>query len=168
MSRNKLILLIILLAIIYMVLPNEGTYAIIKANFRAILPYIMIGIIIYLVISINMLKRAWKKLDANVNDQTVIKFAQMMNITFDVKRMLGPSNLIDLYSKVNFSKRASMKAKQLLYEAMRRKRLDVPPPGEGVDVDKIIAKSNKTDAEIKAARIEAAAKAKRKKNHPRG
>lgn len=163
MSRNKLILLIFLLAIVYIVLPNDGMYGIVKANFRAILPYLMIGIIIYLVITINILKRAWKKLDANINDDNVISFAKIMNITFDVKRMLGPSNLIDLYGKVNFSTRASMKAKQLLYEAMRRKRLDVPPPGKGTDIDKILNKPNRTEAEIKAARIEAAAKAKRKK-----
>ena len=57
-----------------------------------------------------------------------------------------------------------MKSKQLMYEAMRRKRLDVPRPGEGTDVDAIINRPHRTDAEIKAARIEAAAKAKRKKN----
>ncbi|MFQ7473144.1 MAG: hypothetical protein ACLSAO_01515 [Anaerovoracaceae bacterium] len=163
MSRNKLVLLIFLLAIVYIVLPDDGTYGIIKANFRAILPYIMIGIIIYLVITINILKRAWKKLDSDINDANVINFAKIMNITFDVKRMLGPGNLIDLYSKVNFSAKASMKAKQLLYEAMRRKRLDVPPPGKGTDIEKILNKPHRTEAEVKAARIEAAAKAKRKK-----
>lgn len=164
MSRNKLILLILLLAVIYFIMPNEGIYGVIKINFRNLLPYIMIGIIIYLIITINVLKRAWKKLDQNVNDDNVINFVKIMNITFDVKRMLGPANLIDLYNKVNFSKRVSMRAKQLMYEAIRRKRLDVPRPGEGSNVDAIINKPNRTEAEIKAARIEAAARAKRRKN----
>lgn len=57
MSRNKLILLILLLAIIYFIMPNDGIYGVIKLNFRNLLPYIMIGIIIYLVITINVLKR---------------------------------------------------------------------------------------------------------------
>ena len=108
MSRNKLILLILLLAIIYFIMPNDGIYGVIKLNFRNLLPYIMIGIIIYLVITINVLKRAWKRLDQNVNNENVISFVKIMNITFDVKRMLGPTNLIDLYNKVNFSNKVSM------------------------------------------------------------
>ena len=52
-----------------------------------------------------MLKRAWKKLDAQISDENVINFAKIMNISFDVKRMLGTNNLIDLYRKVNFSKK---------------------------------------------------------------
>ena len=62
-----------------------------------------------------MLKRAWKKLDAQISDENVINFAKIMNISFDVKRMLGTNNLIDLYRKVNFSKNASLHAKELLY-----------------------------------------------------
>ena len=60
----------------------------------AVLPFLMMGVIIYLVITINVLKRAWKKLDAAPSDETTINFAKIMNITFDVKRMLGPANLI--------------------------------------------------------------------------
>ena len=56
-----------------------------------------------------------------------------------------------------------MNAKQLLYEAMRRKRLDVPLPGKGANVDIIRTKSTRSDAEIKAARIEASIQAKKKK-----
>ena len=56
-----------------------------------------------------------------------------------------------------------MHAKELLYQAMRRKRLDVPPPGRGTDIDKIINRPSRSDAEIKAARIEAAAQAKEAK-----
>lgn len=164
MSRNKLVLLIIIIAIIYIVTPNEGVYQTVKANFISILPYIMIGVIIYLIVTINVLKRAWKKLDAMMIDDNVMNFVKIMNISFDVKRMLGVNNLIDLYTKVNFSRHVSMRPKELFYEAMRRKRIDVPPPGEGTDVNSIINKPHRTDEEIKAARIEAAARAKRKKN----
>ncbi len=163
MSRNKTVLLIILIAALYFVTPNNGVFATVKANFVTLLPYIGIGIVIYLIITINVLKKAWKRLDAHISDDNVIKFAKIMNISFDVKRMLGPTNLIDLYTKVNFSKNASMHAKELLYQAMRRKRLDVPPPGRGTDIDKIINRPSRSDAEIKAARIEAAAQARKRK-----
>ncbi|NLD18759.1 MAG: hypothetical protein GX663_00720 [Clostridiales bacterium] len=164
MSRNKVILVIALLVALYFMLPNDGIFHVIKVNAKAILPYILLGIIIYLVITINVLKKAWKKLDANINDENTVSFAKIMNISFDVKRMLGSNNLLDLYQKVNFSTRVSMKSKRLLFEAMRRKRLDVPTPGKGTDGDLSLRKTAKTNAEIKAARIEAAAKAKRKKN----
>ena len=105
MSRNKTVLLIILIAALYFVTPNDGVFATVKANFVTLLPYIGIGIVIYLIITINVLKKAWKRLDAHISDDNVIKFAKIMNISFDVKRMLGPTNLIDLYTKVNFSKK---------------------------------------------------------------
>ncbi len=163
MSRNKVIFFILILVIAFFVLPDSGIYGTLKANLLSALPFVMMGIIIYLIVTINLLKRAWRKLDAEPNDENTIKFAQMMNITFDVKRMLGPTNLIELYRKVNFSPRVSFKAKRLLYDAMKRKRLDVPPPGEGADVDAILARSGRTPEEIKAARIAAAAQAKKKK-----
>lgn len=163
MSRNKFILLVILVAITYFATPNTGTWHVIKLNFINLLPFLMAGVIIYLIITINCLKRAWKKLDSNVCDETTINFAKIMNVTFDVKRMLGSGNLMDLYNKVNLSPNASLNAKQLLYEAMRRKRLDVPLPGKGANVDIIKTKSTRSDAEIKAARIEASIQAKKKK-----
>jgi len=170
MSRNKVILILCILAMAYVLTPTTGNWYIIKHNVLMALPYVMILVIIYLIITINVLKRYWKKLDANLTDENVINFAKMMNITFDVKRMLKPSNLIDLYNKVNFSTQISLHAKELLYEAMRRKRLDVPLPGEGSDVDEILRRSRTKD-EIRAARIEADMKAKqrarerRKKRH---
>ena len=156
MSRNKFILLFAILVIIYLVMPSEGIYGSIKANVILALPFLMIGVIIYLF--------AWRKLDNNVIDDNVIAFAKIMNISFDVKRMMGVNNLLDLYTKVNFSRHASMKAKELLYQAMRRKRLDVPPPGQGVFDGNMPVKPDRTNAEIKAARIEAAAKARKRKN----
>lgn len=130
MSRNKFILLIIFLAGLYFLLPDDGIYHKIKINTVAALPYIMIGVIIYLIITIAFLKKAWRKLDEQTNDQNASDFAKIMNITFDVVRILGGENLIALYNKANFSPSVSLHSKQLLYNAMRRKRLDVALPGQ--------------------------------------
>lgn len=138
MSRNKILLFMIILVIVYMVMPDSGIYGAVKANIAAALPFTMMGVIIYVVITISALKRAWKKLDAVPNDENTVNFAKIMNISFDVKRMLGPGNLSDLYRKISFSPDVSLKAKELLYQAMRRKRLDVPPPGQGADVERVI------------------------------
>lgn len=130
MSRNKFILLIIFFAGLYFLLPDDGIYHRIKINAVAVLPYIMIGIIIYLFITMAFLKKAWRKLDEQTNDQNAADFAKIMNITFDVVRILGGANLTALYNKVNFSPSVSLHSKQLLYDAMRRKRLDVALPGQ--------------------------------------
>ncbi|MBR0599349.1 hypothetical protein [Sinanaerobacter chloroacetimidivorans] len=130
MSRNKFILLVIILAGLYYFSPDDGLSRMIKVNAVAVLPYILIGLILYLAITIHLLKRAWKKLDSELTDENVVSFSKMMNISFDVVRMLGGSNLLSLYNKVNFADSVSVNSKKLLYEAMRRKRLDVAPPGQ--------------------------------------
>lgn len=154
MSRNKVVLFLMAVAVAWLMTPRTGIVMVVKMNIINALPYIMALIIIYLVITINMLKRKWKKLDQELSDENVIEFAKMMNITFDVKRMLGVPNLLDLYSKVNFSRFVSMHAKEVLYKSMRRKRLDVPVPGSGADVDEILRKARTKDEE-RAAAIEA-------------
>lgn len=163
MSRNKFVLILCVLVMAYVLTPATGTWYIVKHNVLLGLPYIMILVIIYLIITINVLKRYWKKVDSNLTDENVINLAKMMNISFDVKRMLGTANLIDLYNKVNFSTRVSLHAKELLYEAMRRKRLDVPVPGEGADVDEILGRSHSKEV-MRAARLEAAMKSRRQTN----
>ena len=102
MSRNKFILLFAILIIIYLVMPSEGIYGSIKANVILALPFLMIGVIIYLFTTVIVMRRAWRKLDNNVIDDNVIAFAKIMNISFDVKRMMGVNNLLDLYTKVKF------------------------------------------------------------------
>ena len=60
MSRNKFILLFAILVIIYLVMPSEGIYGSIKANVILALPFLMIGVIIYLFTTVIM-RRAWRK-----------------------------------------------------------------------------------------------------------
>lgn len=162
MSRNKAILILGILVAAYFIMPNYGIYHTIKVNAVGLLPFALLAVIVYLVITINVLKHAWKKLDRELNDKNTIDFAKIMNISFDTKRMLGSQNLQNLYSKVSFSQNVSLKAKKLLYEAMRRKRLDVPQPGKG-DANAARAMRNQTHDEMVASRIAAAAKAKQRK-----
>ena len=65
MSRNKFILLFAILVIIYLVMPSEGIYGSIKANVILALPFLMIGVIIYLFTTVIVMRRAWRKLDNN-------------------------------------------------------------------------------------------------------
>ncbi len=154
MSRNKFIILIATCIVVYYAIPNTGQWADVKANIINLLPYLLIGVIIYLVITINILKKRWRDCTAEPSDANVQQFAKMLNITFDVKRMLGADNMINLYKEINASKIPSMKTKRLLYEAYRKKRLDVPPPSQGLEIDKILNKSGKSKEELKAEAAE--------------
>lgn len=159
MSRNKVIIFIIVCVIAWFAIPDAGSGAAIKANVLNLLPYILIGVIIYLIITINMLKKRWRDVSEDPSDVKVQEFAKMLNITFDVKRMLGSENLVALYKEINISKKPSMKSKKLLYEAYKKKRLDVPPPSQGIEIDKILNKQGKTKEELK---IEAAERRRKK------
>lgn len=131
MRRNKFILGCMLIITAYFLLPDKGTGGLIKTNMIAILPYIMIFIMVYLVITINVLKRSMKKMDREMSDEAVINMVKIMNITFDVKRMVGIENLQRLYNQINFSPSISLHAKSMIYDAIRRKKVDIPLPSEG-------------------------------------
>lgn len=159
MSRNKVILLILCLIIIVLALPETGTAGIIRHNMIALAPYIMILLIIYLFITINMVRKALYRLNDNITTENTITLAKRMGITFDVKRMMGPENLQNIYKRVNFSKQVSMDAKQALYDALKRKRLDIPPPAEGKEP----LPEKRSHEEVKKARFGANKKNKKKK-----
>ena len=62
MSRNKVILILCILAMAYVLTPTTGNWYIIKHNVLMALPYVMILVIIYLIITINVLKTILEKI----------------------------------------------------------------------------------------------------------
>ena len=131
MSRNRAIVLILCIAVILWALPKTGIAGSIRANILALLPYLAIVLIVYLFATINIVRKALYRLNDNVTTENTLILAKRMGITFDVKRMLGPENLTNVYQKVNISRKVSIDAKQALYDAMKRKKLDIPLPSEG-------------------------------------
>lgn len=128
MSRNKAILLIGIAAIVFVLIPKtpEGLYA--KEMMVRITTYLLIFMLIYLIITVNLLKRSFKRLFADANDENAARATKLLNITFDVKRTFGVGTLKALFTHVNASKNVSMAAKEDLYDAIRRKKVDIPPP----------------------------------------
>lgn len=128
MSRNKTILLILIIAIIFLMIPGtpQGLYA--KEIMIRLTSYFLVLLVIYLAITINLLKKSFKRLFAEANDENVIRAAKLLRITFDVKRAFGVGTLIALFNHVNASSNVTMEAKEELYQAIKRKRVDIPPP----------------------------------------
>lgn len=131
MSRNKAVLLGIIAIIVYFAIPDTPAGINAKAIMIRLLSYFMIFIIVYLVITLNMLKKAMMKLAADVTDEHVTMVVKRLRMTFDVKRMFGAETFKSLYNQVNRSKKVSTKSKQDMYEALKRKRIDVPLPTKG-------------------------------------
>jgi len=132
MSRNKVILAIITGVIIFLAIPGspQGLYA--KEMMIRLTTYLLIFIVIYLIITINLLKRAFKRLFAEANDENTLRAAKLLKITFEVKRAFGAGTLKALFNHVNLSKNVSMAAKEELYEAIKRKRVETPPPARAM------------------------------------
>ena len=131
MSRNKVVLLVAVLLVIYLTLPSAGIPGVIKAYMLAVAPYILIFIVVWLFVTINLLKKAMTRLNGDITDRNTLSVAKLMRMTFDVKRFMGEGNIIELYKQVNFSKNVSLANKTALYEALKRKRISVPPPSAG-------------------------------------
>ncbi len=128
MSRNKAVLLILLWIGAFFVIPSTPNGLVAKELMVRISAYLLMGILVYLVITLTKLRRCLKRLMNNVEESEVHRAAWLLRITFDVKRALGAGTLRMVYDRVNKSKHVSLEAKNKLYEAMRRKRVDVPPP----------------------------------------
>ena len=128
MSRNKTILLIIIAAIVFVLIPGtpQGLYA--KELMVRLTTYLLVFMVIYLAITINLLKRSFKRLFASADDENTLRAAKLLRISFDVKRSFGVGTLKSLFNHVNSSKNVSMAAKEELYDAIKRKRVDIPPP----------------------------------------
>ena len=79
----------------------------------------------------DLLRKTLKKLLTEMKEEQVLKAAKLLRITFDVKRAFGAGTLKSVFEKVNKSREISLEAKNQLYEAIRRKRVDIPPPAMG-------------------------------------
>ncbi len=131
MSRNKFILAIIIGVIIFLLIPGTAQGLYVKEMMVRLTTYLLILFVIYLVITINLLKRSFKRLFAEANDENTFRTAKLLRFTFEVKRAFGVGTLKALFNHVNLSKNVSMEAKEELYEAIKRKKVETPPPAGG-------------------------------------
>lgn len=131
MSRNKVILLICVIVLLYLFLPTTGSLGLFRAYMIAILPYVLVLIIVWLLVTINLLKKAMYRLSGEITERNTLSVAKLLGMTFDVKRFIGEQNIIELYKRVNFSSSISLSTKNLMYENMKKKHINGPPPSQG-------------------------------------
>lgn len=128
MSRNKTILLLIILGTTFVLIPGTPQGLYIKELMIQLTTYVLVFMLVYLAITINLLKRSFKRLFENPDDENTLRAAKLLRVSFDIKRSFGVGTLKSLFNHVNASKNVSMEAKEELYNAIKRKRVDIPPP----------------------------------------
>ena len=131
MSRNKLILLIALLALGLYMIPNNGNGLYIKELVRRLGSYILLAMIIWLSISLRFLKKSLNECISSPNNDTAFKALKWLKLSFDVKRTMGDENMKNFYNTVNKSKKVDIELKNKLHDILIRKSIKVPLPMEG-------------------------------------
>ncbi len=131
MSRNKLILLIALLALGLYMIPNNGNGLYIKELVRRLGSYILLAMIIWLSISLRFLKKSLNECISSPNNDTASKALKWLKLSFDVKRTMGDENMKNFYNTVNKSKKVDIELKNKLHDILIRKSIKVPLPMEG-------------------------------------
>ena len=99
MSRNKLILLITLLALGLYMIPNNGNGLYIKELVRRLGSYILLAMIIWLSISLRFLKKSLNECISFSNNDIASKALKWLKLSFDVKRTMGDKNIKVLRSE---------------------------------------------------------------------
>lgn len=131
MSRNKSLLLAGLWFAAFFLVPSTSDGLAVKEMMIRMTAYLLIGLVVYLAITLHLLRKTLKKLLAEMREEQVLKAAKLLRITFDVKRALGAGTLRSVFERVNKSRDISLEAKNQLYDAIRRKKVDIPPPAIG-------------------------------------
>ncbi|MEG1930124.1 MAG: hypothetical protein RR131_03195 [Anaerovorax sp.] len=131
MSRNKAVLVILALLAIYFLIPSTPHGLLVKTILIRLATYALVVLLIYAIISLNMLKKAMRNLAAEVSDENVARTVKLLRYTFDAKRMFGVETFKSLYNQVNGSKKITSKSKEDFYNAMLRKKINVPLPSKG-------------------------------------
>lgn len=131
MSRNKAVLLILITFIVYWLLPNTSAGIQGKVLILQIAALALFFMLIYAIITLNLLKKALKKLSENVSDENVAAVVKLLRMSYDVKRMFGVETLKALYIQVNRSKNLRTESKEMMYDALKRKKIEIPPPTKG-------------------------------------
>lgn len=131
MSRNKLILLIAVLALGLYLIPDSATGLYAKDLLKTIGAYVLLFMIVWLAISLRFLKRSLSACMTEPNNENVKKAIKWLRLSFDVKRTIGDENMKNFYGIVNKSKKVNIDFKNQLHDILIRKSIKVPLPMAG-------------------------------------
>ena len=94
----------------------------------AILPYLFVFLSVWLLLSVNMLRKAMNNLAAFPTDKRAEIFASMLSRTFGAEVFIKREELTAAYEMAIHLPQVSYETKKQLYDAFDRKQIFVPYP----------------------------------------
>lgn len=127
MNKLQTIILAIVLAVslvLIVCMKKAGLYL----GLAAILPYLFVFLSVWLLLSVNMLRRAMNNLAAFPTDKRAEIFASMLRRTIAVEVFIKREELTAAYEMAIHLPQVSYETKKQLYDAFDRKQIFVPYP----------------------------------------
>ena len=125
--HNTIFLVVFAVSVILILLMKKGS---LMMGYFAIIPYLLVFISLWLLLSINMLKTAMKNLHIMPTDKRAETFAMLLRKSFAVETFVKKEDLKETYSHVTGLRQVSYETKVKLYEAFDRKSIYVPYPAQ--------------------------------------
>lgn len=123
--QNTVLLIILTISIILIVcMKKMGLYL----GLAAILPYLFVFLSVWLLLSVNMLKKSMKNLSEFPTDKRAEIFTAMLGKTFAVEIFIRREDLTEAYEKAIHLNQVSYETKKKLYDVFDRKHIFVPYP----------------------------------------
>lgn len=123
--HNLIFSAVLVISVILVFLMKQGS---LMLGYFAIIPYILVFLSLWLLLSINMLKTAIKNLHTVPTDKRAETFAMLLRKTFAVETFVKKQDLTETYSHVIGLPQVSYDTKIKLYESFERKSIYVPYP----------------------------------------
>ena len=127
MNKLQTIILTIVLAVsllLIVCMKKAGLYL----GLAAILPYLFVFLSVWLLLSVNMLRKAMNHLADSPTDKRAEIFAAMLRKTFAVEVFIKREELTAAYERAIQRPQVSYETKKDLYDAFDRKQIFVPYP----------------------------------------
>ncbi|MCQ4637428.1 hypothetical protein NE619_11895 [Anaerovorax odorimutans] len=97
----------------------------------AVLPYLFVFLCVWLLLSVNMLRRSMDNLQAVPTDKRAEIFAALLQRTFAAEFFIKTEDLTDAYNHAIHLPQVSYQTKKKLYDAFDRRHIFVPYPAYG-------------------------------------
>lgn len=123
--HNTIFLLILAVSVVLIVLMQKSALIL---GYFAIIPYLLVFLCVWLLLSVNMLKTAIKNLYIIPTDKRAETFGSLLKKTFFAEWFVKRQELVDVYRHVIELRQVNYETKVKLYQVYENKSIYVPYP----------------------------------------
>lgn len=127
--HNLIFIGILAASVVMIILMRKGS---LMLGLFAVIPYVLVFVCMWLLLSINMLKKAMKTLYISPTDKRAETFSALLRKSFAVETFIKQEELQKLYHHIVHLPQVGHATKRKLYDAFDRKQIYVPYPANSV------------------------------------